>query len=643
MPRKTQAEIVQGIMDKIESRFNEDQPLHDRMDLDYSDWRLTEFVPEAEEGVDPEDAYTTNSMRTLADKVESFISGSEIVVRVNNDAADEQKRASNDNLERLVVGMLRQVNKRLQRKGDPLLIPQLAWYSVVRGGRLAARTLLRKKANGETYPEILPLDPRHLVVQYGDEEPIWAAYRMSKTRAQVRSEYGNFEFNDTQMDDDDEIEYVYDYYEKVVSNGKTKYMNSVIIDDKYAKKPADTFAEMFPVCTVAIGSTPILAASDTGLRNINTATDIEDPIKDFSESIFAPNRNVIKMKNRVFSYRMALTARAVDQAYKVSSLDGTKGLEDNPSKKGSQINVSTQNQEDVSPLPLSESPRDADVLLGAINDDETDGGLPPQAFGILQAPISGYAMRQLGTNIEQKVIPRLTAVQNLLEMSFEHLIGMYETESYRALNVSGKTYARMPFDGPITPQDIKNHGELSITMQPALPEDDMQRYSIAQMATQPTAGGESLVSMDFARDKILKMQDADLERQRIFEQIARTSTPIMQLVQLYTAAMKGGDEQMAKHYLQEIQIAEQQKQMQELAQKMQFMQQFSQMQQPTAPQQGAPTSNGVNPEVMPNAAMGGIPNIPSPNQGVNTTAPRPGAQSERTRLLNSIGLEETGE
>ena len=89
-------------MDKIESRFNEDQPLHDRMDLDYSDWRLTEFVPEAEEGVDPEDAYTTNSMRTLADKVESFISGSEIVVRVNNDAADEQKRASNDNLERLV-------------------------------------------------------------------------------------------------------------------------------------------------------------------------------------------------------------------------------------------------------------------------------------------------------------------------------------------------------------------------------------------------------------------------------------------------------------------------------------------------------------------------------------------------------------
>jgi hypothetical protein len=134
-----------------------------------------------------------------------------------------------------------------------------------------------------------------------------------------------------------------------------------------------------------------------------------------------------------------------------------------------------------------------------------------------------------------------------------------------------------------------------------------------------------------------------LERQRIFEQIARTSTPIMQLVQLYTAAMKGGDEQMAQHYLQEIQIAEQQKQMQELAQKMQFMQQFSQMQQPTAPQQGAPTSNGVNPEVMPNAAMGGIPNIPSPNQGVNTTAPRPGAQSERTRLLNSIGLEETGE
>lgn len=640
MARKTQDEIVADVLNKIETLFDQDQPLHDRMDMDYSSWRLTHFVPDEEEGVDPEDAYTTNSLRTLADKVESFISGSEVVIRVNNDAADEQKRAANDNLERLVIGMHRQINKRLQRKGDPLLIAQLAWYSTVRGGRLAARSLLRKRPNGDTFAEILPLDPRHLVVEYGEEEPVFTAYRTTKTRAQIRDEYKNFQFNDNKLNDGTEVEFVFDCYEKQIVGGKIKYMNYVIIDDKYAKKPADTFALMFPVCTVPIGSVPMLAESDTGMRQIDSIADIEDPIKDFSESIFAPNRDIIKAKNRVFSYRMALAARAVDQAYKVSSLDGTKGLEENPSKKGSQVNVSTQNQEDVVPMPLSESPRDADVLLGAINDDETDGGLPPQAFGILQAPISGYAMRQLGTNIEQKVIPRLIAVQNLLEMSFEHLIGMYETKSYKPMNVSGKTYARMPFDGPITPDDIKNHGELTFTMQPALPEDDMQRYSIAQMATQPTPTGESLVSMDFARDRILKMQDADLERQRIFEQIARTSTPIMQLVQMYTAALKSGDEQMAQHYLQEIRIAEEQKQMQELAQRMAFMQQYSQMQQPMAPQQGAPTSNGVRPEVMPNAAMGGIPNTPSPNQGMNTAAPRPGAQSERTQLLNSIGLEE---
>ena len=641
MARKTQDEIVADVLNKIETLFDQDQPLHDRMDMDYSSWRLTHFVPDEEEGVDPEDAYTTNSLRTLADKIESFISGSEQVVRVHNDAADEQKRAANDNLERLVIGMHRQINKRLQRKGEPLLVSQLAWYSTVRGGRIAARSLLRKKPNGDTFAEIKPLDPRHLVVQYGEEEPIFAAYRMTQTRSEIRDTYKNFKFYDVTLDDGHEVEFVYDCYERQIVNGEVKYMNYVIIDDHYAKKPADTFAMMFPICTVPVGSVPLLATSDTGMRQIDSMADIEDPIKDFSESIFAPNRDIIKFKNRVFSYRMALAARAVDQAYKVSSLDGTKALEDNPSKKGSQINVSTQNQEDVQPLPLSQSPRDADVLLGAINDDEVDGGLPPQAFGILQAPISGYAMRQLGTNIEQKVIPRLTAVQNLLEMSFEHLIMMYETKSYKDLNVSGKTYAKMPFDGPIKPDDIKNHGDLTFTLLPALPEDDMQRYSIAQMATQPTATGESLVSMDFARDRILRMQDADLERQRIYEQIARTSTPIMQLVQLYTAAMKSGDEQMAQHYLQEIKLAEEQKQMQELAQRMTFMQQYGQMQQPMAPPQpGAPTSNGVRPEVMPNAAMGGIPNTPSPNQGNNTAAPRPGAQSERTQLLRSIGLEE---
>ena len=229
MARKTQDEIVADVLNKIETLFDQDQPLHDRMDMDYSSWRLTHFVPDEEEGVDPEDAYTTNSMRTLADKIESFISGSEQVVRVHNDAADEQKRAANDNLERLVIGMHRQINKRMQRKGEPLLIPQLAWYSTVRGGRIATRSLLRKKPNGETFAEIKPLDPRHLVVQFGEEEPVFAAYRMTQTRSEIRDTYKNFKFYDVTLDDGHEVEFVYDCYERQIVNGEVKYMNYVIM------------------------------------------------------------------------------------------------------------------------------------------------------------------------------------------------------------------------------------------------------------------------------------------------------------------------------------------------------------------------------------------------------------------------------
>ena len=53
MARKTQDEVVNGILNKIETLFDEDQPLHDRMDMDYSSWRLTQFVPDEEEGVEP--------------------------------------------------------------------------------------------------------------------------------------------------------------------------------------------------------------------------------------------------------------------------------------------------------------------------------------------------------------------------------------------------------------------------------------------------------------------------------------------------------------------------------------------------------------------------------------------------------------
>lgn len=569
--------FIHRIKERVENRRQAISPIHSRMDSDYSMWRLDPFKPNINEGIAPEDAYTSNTPRNVADKVVSLVASAKLLIRVDNDTSMESTAEANNNVERLAIGLLEAGNDRLVKRGEAPLQDQLAWTATVRGGWVAARALLIMSPMGETEVDIKPIDPRHLIIEFGVDGPLWAAIVTQRTRAMIKDEYPGFSFNDNSEENETNRSRVLDYYfwEIEPETGRKIYKNAVIIDDLFAKRPTDTMTTEFPIIARAVGSNPVIANYDI---QEGDQTRIIEGIRDFGESIFAPIRATAVFKNRVTTYAMQLTALAAQGIKKVASSDGTKGLPDEL-EKGDAIKISTLNNEDVTLLEIPQLTRDAQILLGVVTDDESDGTFPPAAFGILQGEESGRALQMLRSNMGERIVPRLVAVESVLQGCIENMVAQFEL-GFPPITVRGRTFDRQPFDRPIELKDIKGHGRVTVKLTAELPEDRQEKWQIATLSRQPDpVTGLPLASWKTVQDEILQTQDSLLEKQRIYAEQAANSSPLLALAIQLEAAWQEGDQNAAHQLLQEIETLERERQMKQFAQEFAFFQAMNGSQQ----------------------------------------------------------------
>lgn len=541
----------------IQQKFRDLAAVHDRMDADYSLYTLDEWQPDIMESLSTEDVYTTNEPRVLAEKVISFITATELVVRVPNDDAQERQESANDLVEQLAVGMLNNIDRRHRRLGQPPVVDALAFFSVVRGRYAAARAILRKRPNGETFEDILPLDPRHLCIQPGVEEPLWAAYRLRRTVQEVREEFPSFAFEDGGFLDASDGLDVFEYFAREVNpefdatsddpfiRHPFVYVAGTLIDGQWARLPHDLHMLTFPIVVAPVGPQPVLAPTET----------VDSPDIHFGESIFAENRGVWNRLNRATSYVLDLAGKASDPRKKVFSLDGTRSLDDGANDKGAEINLSTANQEDVQSFPESDINNAAALLVQQLQKDSIAGGLPPQAFGLLDKPLSSVALRQLGNNLEHRVLPRMRAVARCIEGCLENLIAQYETGAFAPISVSGRRFDNHRFaNRVIIPNDIAGHYPVEVSMALALPEDEVTRWTVAQMAMQPTLNGEPLASLEWVRERVLKMQSHRHIQRQNREAQAVSQDPLAQAMGLFSAALQDGDHALAAIWFDRLQV-----------------------------------------------------------------------------------------
>ena len=600
------------IIDKVESHYDATEPLRNRMDKDYSLYRLDPY-----DAGDGYQSYTSNEPSTYADKIVSFVVGSEMIARIPNVSEKEDIRIANNMKEKFFLGALRSADERIKKASMPSIKNQLGWYICMRGW-YAGRALLVKDKDENTYVDITPWDPMHTYWSLGSEGLEWACYKVKKSKELVESQYNIKLPRNEDYDDEDWID-VYDYYDKE--------MNTVVLSNgTEATKPTPHGANRVPVFLGPVGSAPMIQA-------LNDMTPIDDTIADFGESVFKHNRENYDKNNQMMSIMLELTARARRQGLKIKSRDGMKTLDEDPYKEGTEISLAQG--EDVEPLGMMEVARETGAFMGLVSGETQRGSIPHTLYGDIQFQLSGFAINTLRQGIDSVISPRIEAMESAYTTMCMLLTDQYLTESFNTIELSGKDMNRQYFSQKITPTAIKDAGDMEITFVGQLPQDDMTKMSMAQIARE----GESPLLPDIhIRDKILGLQDTDMIDDAINEQLAEKALPEAQLYTLMKSAEERGRPDLAQLYFGELTTI--------INQKLQMQIQSQQMLQQTAmtgQQQGAAPPPTADPRVAPNAMMGAPPPAPTPQAGgfVPPGTPRPGAQSPETRadLLRQFGPE----
>ena len=607
---------VEDILDLVEAHAVVTEPLRSRMDADHQLYRLSPY-----DAGDGYQSYTSNEPQTYADKIISWMAAADRVIRIPPAGNPRSNREVNNDKERFIIGAFRSADERLSNRLLPDLQSQLAWYITLRGW-YAGRALLVKRDENTTYVDITPWDIMHTYWGTDADGLSWACYKTKKTRSEIERQY-NVRLG-TEREDDDGID-VYDFYDRED--------NFVAIPHRFIKKrtrhtpEADEECGSVPVFLGPVGANPLIQSLEW--------SSIEDTYEDYGESVFKSTRELYNNHNFMMSTMLELTARSRKQGLKITSRDGTKTLEEDPYKEGTEISLAQG--EDIQPLGLLEVARETGAFMGMVSGEMQRGSIPHSVYGELQFQLSGFAINTLKQGVETVLSPRIIALQKAYTQISNLLCDQYSSGAFTAMELSGKDNNRMYFSETITPDRVKEGGTVEVTVVPRLPQDDMSKYSMAQIARE---GPTPLMPDLWIRDNILGIQDADQTEDAIKEQIAERTLPEAGLWSLYQAALKQGRDDLAQFYLGELTVV--------MLSKAKMIAETLGGGAPSGPSPGAQPPvppgvpppgpqgpPGVPPQVAPPAMMNGMP-PPAPTPPMGPTGPpgqpRPGAQGEAERL-----------
>jgi len=606
---------VEDILDLVEAHATVTEPLRNRMDIDHQLYRLSPY-----DAGDGYQSYTSNEPQTYADKIISWMAAADRVIRIPPAGNPRSNREVNNDKERFIIGAFRSADERLSNRLLPDLQSQLAWYITLRGW-YAGRALLVKRDENTTYVDITPWDIMHTYWGTDADGLSWACYKTKKTRSEIERQYGVR--LGTEREDDDGID-VYDFYDRED--------NFVAIPHRFIKKrtrhtpEADEECGSVPVFLGPVGANPLIQSLEW--------SSIEDTYEDYGESVFKSTREIYNNHNFMMSTMLELTARSRKQGLKITSRDGTKTLEEDPYKEGTEISLAQG--EDIQPLGLLEVARETGAFMGMVSGEMQRGSIPHSVYGELQFQLSGFAINTLKQGVETVLSPRIMALQRAYTQISNLLCDQYASGAFTAMELSGRDNNRMYFSETITPERVKEGGTVEITVVPRLPQDDMSKYSMAQIARE---GPTPLMPDLWIRDNILGIQDADQTEDAIKEQIAERTLPEASLWSLYQASLKQGRDDLAQFYLGELTLM--------MVSKARMIAETlggappgpSPGAQPPVPPGSPPPGPqgppGVPPQVAPPAMMNGMPPpAPTPPMGPMGPPgqPRPGAQGEAERL-----------
>lgn len=484
--------------------------LRKRWDDDFRLWYL--FAYDAGAGYA---SYTSNAPRNLATKSISMLQTARLVIRCPDITLQKQERVIANNNERFIYGAIVMNDDRYTRIDEPTIHAQLAWYLIVRGS-VAVRTLVKKEPDGSTFPEIAIWDIYNTTYVVGRKGLYKACHTRTATRESIMEEYG--------IDIEKDTGTIYDYWDEKV--------NAVMCEQIWLKEPTPHGLDYCPVAVLKSGAMPTVWQENDAMTNIHRG-----------ESIFASNRNLYPIVNKVLSDYVTIVHRGVKVPLGYWSAGGTKNLDRDIWQVDEAFSVpldSTMNEK-IEPLMVPSVPADAKTLLQFVLSEDQKGGISDIGMGQLGFRLSGFAINQLQSALATVINPFVEALTQAYKFITVSLLQQYAKGNFADVAMRGRDSKNQAF-GVVKPEyigkdDINANWEMSVQIMPTFPKDDAQRYELARIATD---GNKPLLSVRTAQEEIIGVEDVDWEQEKLAMEWS-TNLPLVKLTEAFEAALKDGD------------------------------------------------------------------------------------------------------
>ena len=554
-------------------------------------------------------SYTTNSPRVYGKKVQGYVNGASLNVKIPNARELDEKRTMNQGKKDWIVAALKLADKRLKAHKQPPLQRQLSHHLSIRGWAVG-RVLLRTDFAGRTVVDITPWDIRNVTWELGPQGLMWACNRTWKTMAEIAADHPGFrDFSQTEVDDPKRF-LVYDYYDAET--------NMVFAEGLAIKARTRHGAPEIPVYMGYTGG-----ESPTSTGEWQARLDM------VGESIYSDVREIYSTLNFLISIAKQVVAMRRQWPYTIQSTSGEKTLAVNPYLEGAELSLKIG--EKIELLQLPELGKDFDSLLAFILGELQRGSLPFSAFGELAFQLSGYAINTLREGIGSVVDPIILAAEDVYQEIADKLCNQYATGLYPSISIPGEW-------DDLAAHHIRGADEVEIKLTAHLPEDMAAQMQVAAMARTPDAGGVPILDDTTIHERVLHIEDVQSMKDRVNEQTAERLTASARAYTLMEAATNRGNEALAQDYFIEYQIGRQTQFLNLAMMQMQLQQMGLGMaggmpmgggmgaEPPQAPGMGEGEPPGVNNAIAPQQMLGAGQPAPTPQSGPNVPpgSARPG-------------------
>ncbi len=465
------------------------------------------------------ESYTSPAPQNHMDKVMDGINRSQqqLQIKLGDDATEDERRQASQ-AELYLLGALNDVDRNLARRNEPPLRGSLGYLMSVRGYYCLKAVVYERK--GKMYFDVAAWDPMHVTYDYGSFGLLWIARKRRVSKEAIFKEYG--------QEIGGKNGWVTDFWDED--------RNSVIIDDLFAKSPTAHKLEEIPILYGAVASRP-------NMQNRNG----DATLKDRGDSIYHSAIKTFEPTNRFTSQLMDIQSKSITGSIVHQSKTGQKKLRGDPHAK--YMEIQTEEGESISMLELQQVPEVTAALLGILDRDGQQSMLPsPTAFGGANENFSGRALVLLADATQSVFTPRTGALGVCYRWLSEQLLSQFaqkgKSQEFRGFDASGSF-----FTVKIKPTDLNKGWFVSASFTPQLPRDlEADILTAVQATTSNGEGGQPIMSMDTARETIVKMRNPDAEADKVAVEKGESLPPI-QIQTMAAALVKAGKPEIAEQVL----------------------------------------------------------------------------------------------